>query len=98
MITYQEHNTKSPLNGLAAKWAAENPHLLPVDSTEIAPPSQVESEQLAPISIASGQPLEPGSQAEQQVANGPSEDQTATPNAETHDGETHVKPGPDMPL
>src|SRR5260370_22751880 len=29
MIAYHEYNTKSPLNGLAAKWAAQNPHLLP---------------------------------------------------------------------
>ncbi len=39
MIAYQEYNTKSPLNGLAAKWAAEHPQLLPVDSRTIAPPS-----------------------------------------------------------
>src|ERR1700759_520294 len=39
MISYQEYNTKSPLNGLAAKWAAEHPQLLPVDSRTIAPPS-----------------------------------------------------------
>ncbi len=38
MIAYQEFNTKSPLNGLAAKWAAQNSHLLPVDSRAIAPP------------------------------------------------------------
>lgn len=38
MIAYQEYNTKSPLNGLAAKWAAQNQHLLPVDPREIAPP------------------------------------------------------------
>ena len=38
MITYQEYNTKSPLNGLAAKWAAQNPSLLPVDPRPIAPP------------------------------------------------------------
>jgi ubiquitin-protein ligase len=38
MIAYQEYNTKSPLNGLAAKWAAQNPHLLPVDSGPVAPP------------------------------------------------------------
>src|SRR5215831_17615652 len=38
MIAYQEYNTKSPLNGLAAKWAAQNSHLLPVDSRPIAPP------------------------------------------------------------
>jgi ubiquitin-protein ligase len=39
MIAYQEFNTKSPLNGLAAKWAAQHPQLLPVDPREIAPPS-----------------------------------------------------------
>lgn len=39
MISFQEYNTKSPLNGLAAKWADENEHLLPVDSTEVAPPN-----------------------------------------------------------
>jgi ubiquitin-protein ligase len=38
MITYQEYNTKSPLNGLAAKWAAQNAHLLPIDPRPLAPP------------------------------------------------------------
>src|SRR6266567_569392 len=38
MISYQEYNTKSPLNGLAAKWAAQNSNVLPVDSRPIAPP------------------------------------------------------------
>lgn len=38
MIAYQEYNTKSPLNGLAAKWAAQNSHLLPIDARPIAPP------------------------------------------------------------
>jgi ubiquitin-protein ligase len=38
MIAYQEYNTKSPLNGLAAKWAAQHMELLPVDSRNIAPP------------------------------------------------------------
>lgn len=37
MIAYQEYNTKSPLNGLAAKWAAQNAHLLPVDARSVAP-------------------------------------------------------------
>jgi ubiquitin-protein ligase len=40
MIAYQEYNTKSPLNGLAAKWAALNANLLPIDVRAIAPPSQ----------------------------------------------------------
>jgi ubiquitin-protein ligase len=38
MIAYQEYNTKSPLNGLAAKWAAQNAQLLPVDARPVAPP------------------------------------------------------------
>lgn len=38
MITYQEYSTKSPLNGLAAKWAAQNSHLLPIDPRPVAPP------------------------------------------------------------
>jgi len=37
MIAYQEYNTKSPLNGLAARWAAENSHRLPVDGREVGP-------------------------------------------------------------
>lgn len=41
MVAYQEYNTKSPLNGLAAKWAAENAHLLPIDPRNIAPPAMV---------------------------------------------------------
>ncbi len=38
MVAYQEYNTKSPLNGLAAKWAAQHPDLVPVDDREIARP------------------------------------------------------------
>lgn len=37
MIAFQEYNTKSPLNGLAARWAVENGHFLPIDPREIAP-------------------------------------------------------------
>ena len=37
MIAYQEYNTKSPLNGIAARWAAENSHRLPVDGREVGP-------------------------------------------------------------
>lgn len=46
MICYQEYNTKSPLNGLAAKWAAQNAKLLPIDARNIAPP--LETEQATP--------------------------------------------------
>jgi ubiquitin-protein ligase len=49
MISYQEYNTKSPLNGLAAKWAAQNTHLLPIDPRPIAPPlDQPEAEPATP--------------------------------------------------
>jgi hypothetical protein len=41
MIAYQEYNTKSPLNGLAAKWAAEHASLLPVDARPLAPSQQL---------------------------------------------------------
>lgn len=55
MIAYQEYNVKSPLNGLAARWAAEHAHLLPVDPREIAPPAR---ERIPPppppVSAASG--------------------------------------------
>jgi ubiquitin-protein ligase len=40
MIAYQEYNTCSPLNGLAAKWAAEHLNLLPIDSTIVAPSAE----------------------------------------------------------
>src|SRR5438067_3383390 len=49
MIAYQEYNTKSPLNGLAAKWAAQNPGLLPVDARSIVPP--IKSEETAPAAV-----------------------------------------------
>jgi len=38
MIAYQEYNTKSPLNGLAAKWAEQHGKFFPVDARDIAPP------------------------------------------------------------
>jgi hypothetical protein len=38
MIAYQEYNVKSPLNGRAARWTAQNANRLPVDRLEIAPP------------------------------------------------------------
>jgi len=52
MITYQEYNTKSPLNGLAAKWAAQNGSLLPIDARNISPPqgSSATPTTLAPLS------------------------------------------------
>lgn len=50
MICYQEYNTKSPLNGLAAKWVEQNQSLLPIDSRNVAPP--------APVAVASVSPSE----------------------------------------
>src|SRR6266850_750177 len=38
MIAYQEYNAKSPLNGLAAKWATQHARFFPVDPRDIAPP------------------------------------------------------------
>jgi len=52
MISYQEYNTKSPLNGLAAKWAAQNSSLLPVDPRPIAPPLEQLEEMTSPTSSA----------------------------------------------
>jgi ubiquitin-protein ligase len=53
MITYQEYNTKSPLNGLAAKWAAQNTNLLPIDPRSVAPPSE-NGRPSAPASVEAG--------------------------------------------
>ncbi|HEY2456841.1 MAG TPA: ubiquitin-conjugating enzyme E2 [Candidatus Acidoferrum sp.] len=50
MISYQEYNTRSPLNGLAAKWAAQNTNLLPIDSRNIAPALQ--SKEAVPATAA----------------------------------------------
>jgi ubiquitin-protein ligase len=48
MITYQEYNTKSPLNGIAAKWASQNTHLLPIDPQTVAPPGTETTEEAEP--------------------------------------------------
>jgi ubiquitin-protein ligase len=63
MLSYQEYNTKSPLNGLAAKWAAQNTHLLPVDPRPIAPPLGYE-----PTSEAGFVPAAPSAPAQPGVA------------------------------
>jgi ubiquitin-protein ligase len=51
MIAYQEYNTKSPLNGLAAKWAAQHQHLLPIDARTIAPPKNPDSGAVSAASV-----------------------------------------------
>ena len=63
MIAYQEYNTKSPLNGLAAKWASQNVLLLPIDARSISPPTtkQEEVSAAAPDSVAAPALVEPGS-------------------------------------
>lgn len=35
MITYQNYNVTSPLNGIAAKWAKENIELFPIDNVNL---------------------------------------------------------------
>jgi len=62
MIAYQEFNTKSPLNGIAARWAAQNANLLPVDSRAVAPPLDG-APQAAPPPPASAQPVAEASPA-----------------------------------
>src|SRR5438552_19022071 len=50
MIAYQEYNTKSPLNGLAAKWSEQHAHLFPVDTRDIAPPLEKAAAPAEPVS------------------------------------------------
>jgi len=52
MIAYQEYNTRSPLNGLAAKWAAEHVSQLPIDNRIVAPASAAEEKMtMEPIQV-----------------------------------------------
>jgi ubiquitin-protein ligase len=68
MITYQEYNTKSPLNGLAAKWAAQNASLLPIDQRNISPPeAQPADAASAAQSVAAG-PASPTPTADSEIA------------------------------
>src|SRR5580700_9967791 len=53
MIAYQEYNTRSPLNGLAARWAAEHPQFLPIDPRAIAPPL-VEKAEIGTVTLRPG--------------------------------------------
>ncbi|HTF45100.1 MAG TPA: ubiquitin-conjugating enzyme E2 [Terriglobales bacterium] len=70
MISYQQYNTKSPLNGLAAKWAAQNSHLLPIDPRPLAPPTRDgEPAPAAPLDPSS--PSEPCTIAEPVAAPDP---------------------------
>jgi len=62
MICYQEFNTKSPLNGLAAKWVEQNAALLPIDTRNVAPPAM--NGNAAPPPVETSAPVEPASSAE----------------------------------
>jgi hypothetical protein len=62
MIAYQEYNTKSPLNGLAAKWAAQNTHLLPIDARAIAPPLKRQEQEPHPAIAGSSTPVADGTE------------------------------------
>src|SRR5579884_1834542 len=63
MISYQEYNTKSPLNGLAAKWAAQNAHLLPVDPRPVAPPLDDVAARVNVAAVAAAQQPQPAAPA-----------------------------------
>jgi len=67
MIAYQEYNTKSPLNGLAAKWAAQNSSLLPIDSRNVSPPQATLETPAASIATEPG-PLPSGAARSPTVA------------------------------
>ncbi|WP_035353631.1 ubiquitin-conjugating enzyme E2 [Edaphobacter aggregans] len=55
MIAYQEYNTRSPLNGLAAKWAAEHLNILPIDDRVVAPPLESQRTAAAPSASTAAQ-------------------------------------------
>ncbi|HLK68037.1 MAG TPA: ubiquitin-conjugating enzyme E2 [Bryobacteraceae bacterium] len=63
MIAYQEYNTKSPLNGLAARWAAEHPQFLPIDPRPIAPPL-VEKTEIVTVPLKEEPPAPPPAAAD----------------------------------
>jgi ubiquitin-protein ligase len=77
MIAYQEYNTKSPLNGLAAKWATQNGNLLPVDPRNIAPPLEsagTTPQQVIPAAIAAAAVEPPDNQPSPEPAEKSAED------------------------
>lgn len=80
MIAYQEYNTKSPLNGLAAKWAAQNTHLLPVDSRPVAPPLGQDSEPAVKVGTAMDASPAPAPQIERKPAASDSSSQYSSGN------------------
>ena len=68
MITYQEFNTKSPLNGLAAKWAAQNSSLLPIDARNISPPAAQPAEAASAAQSVIAGPASPAPAVASEIA------------------------------
>jgi ubiquitin-protein ligase len=68
MITYQEYNTKSPLNGLAAKWAAQNATLLPIDSRNISPPAAQPVDAASAVEAVTAGPVSPAQATSSEIA------------------------------
>lgn len=71
IITYQSYNTKSPLNGEAARWCEENAKHLPIDTSDIRSSdlATVESEVIRAVKeapkVAKGRVVRTGSAAAQ---------------------------------
>ena len=73
MITYQEYNTKSPLNGLAAKWAAQNASLLPIDARNVSPPAAQSANAASAAQLDGAGPASPVPTAAAEVPTPPPE-------------------------
>jgi len=58
IIAYQSYNTKSPLNGEAARWCEENRRLLPIDKADLRPESLAQAE-AAKIQVSADMPTPP---------------------------------------
>src|ERR1700758_4106721 len=80
MIAYQEYNTKSPLNGLAAKWAEQHAQFFPVDARDIAPPLEKSKTDAAAPPIVTPHPSEAPASAAPSLPAATSE-QSTTPSA-----------------
>src|SRR6266446_10827874 len=90
MIAYQEYNTKSPLNGLAAKWAEQHARFFPVDPRDIAPPL----EKTATPAAAAPVPLAPDMEASI-AGNGTSSAAPLQTPASPQNGDANASASPD---
>src|SRR6266516_1528553 len=90
MISYQEYNTKSPLNGLAAKWAQQHARFFPVDPRDIAPPLEKAA---APAEAVSA-PLAPDMEASI-AGNGTSSAAPLQTPASPQNGDANASASPD---